>query len=206
MGHRALVAYERADGRYDLHYAHWGGTDLRLVRALTPRTPFGGPDADDEWVRWLRARLAGEDPDSPTGVPTEGDADATVVNPRPRARGLTLEEILAEHLDFLSHEAFYVVHPDFAVDAFLPLWFGMDVDDPTVGNGALVGVRPPGTDGDPDAEYVRAWFQGAKRVVETLVDEGERSRTAATDLLETVLRTWAGDDRPVEVVRQRGGA
>ncbi|WP_394338892.1 DUF6735 family protein [Halorubrum sp. Atlit-26R] len=23
MGHRALVAYERTDGQYTLHYSHW---------------------------------------------------------------------------------------------------------------------------------------------------------------------------------------
>lgn len=51
MAARALVAYERdsADGpRYDLHYAHWGGADLRLREALAPGTPFGGSEVDPD--------------------------------------------------------------------------------------------------------------------------------------------------------------
>lgn len=45
MGHRALVAYGREDGRYDLYYAHWGGADLSLARRLTaPETDSVAPD------------------------------------------------------------------------------------------------------------------------------------------------------------------
>ena len=43
MSDRALVAYERPDGRYVLHYAHWGASD-GLAERLTPATPFGGAD------------------------------------------------------------------------------------------------------------------------------------------------------------------
>ncbi|WP_458186132.1 DUF6735 family protein [Haladaptatus sp. NG-WS-4] len=39
MAHRALVAYERPDGRYDRHYAHWGATSLALRHRITPETP-----------------------------------------------------------------------------------------------------------------------------------------------------------------------
>lgn len=35
MGHRALVARERADGRYDVHRSQWAGADLSLARTLT---------------------------------------------------------------------------------------------------------------------------------------------------------------------------
>lgn len=34
MGHRALVARERDDGRYDCYYSHWGGTDVSLAGRL----------------------------------------------------------------------------------------------------------------------------------------------------------------------------
>jgi len=34
MGHRALVARERPDGRHDLHYSQWGGADCSLAGAL----------------------------------------------------------------------------------------------------------------------------------------------------------------------------
>lgn len=34
MGHRALIAQERADGRHAVHYSQWGGTDLSLAHEL----------------------------------------------------------------------------------------------------------------------------------------------------------------------------
>ncbi|AGB31293.1 hypothetical protein C488_00989 [Natrinema pellirubrum DSM 15624] len=40
MGHRALVAYRRPDRLYGLRYSHWGGEDLALAEAITPRTPL----------------------------------------------------------------------------------------------------------------------------------------------------------------------
>jgi len=42
MAHRALVAYERPDGRYNLHYSHEGAYELRLATDITAETPFGG--------------------------------------------------------------------------------------------------------------------------------------------------------------------
>ena len=35
MGHRALVAYSREDGSYDVYYSHWGGVDLGVTSRLT---------------------------------------------------------------------------------------------------------------------------------------------------------------------------
>ena len=40
MGHRALLAYERDDGRYDCHRSHWGGADFSLADAITAADPF----------------------------------------------------------------------------------------------------------------------------------------------------------------------
>lgn len=34
MGHRALVAFERPDGRYDLHHSQWGADELQLLATL----------------------------------------------------------------------------------------------------------------------------------------------------------------------------
>lgn len=34
MGHRALVARERPDGRHDVHYSQWAGADLSLAHEL----------------------------------------------------------------------------------------------------------------------------------------------------------------------------
>lgn len=46
MGHRALIAYERPDSTYNVHYSHWGAIHLRLKRAITEETPFGGDKPD----------------------------------------------------------------------------------------------------------------------------------------------------------------
>lgn len=46
-----------------------------------------------------------------------------VVKPTPGATGLTLDEIVADHLDCLHHEAFYVVSTVFEVSAYRTLWF-----------------------------------------------------------------------------------
>ena len=70
-----------------------------------------------------------------------------VVEPKPRATGLTLDEIVADHLDYLHHEAFFVVSTAFEVTAYRTLWFGLQDDSETVeqgetvGNGALATVR-----------------------------------------------------------------
>lgn len=45
MAHRALVAYGRADERYDVYYAHWGAADLSLATRLsTPDQDPVGPE------------------------------------------------------------------------------------------------------------------------------------------------------------------
>ncbi|MFB6184839.1 MAG: DUF6735 family protein [Haloarculaceae archaeon] len=46
MGHRARVAYERPDGRYDCHRSQWGADRLRLIEEVTPATPYGQPVDD----------------------------------------------------------------------------------------------------------------------------------------------------------------
>lgn len=45
MAHRALVAYERAPGEYDVHTARWGRLDGRLWRSITP---YGSGAVDPE--------------------------------------------------------------------------------------------------------------------------------------------------------------
>ncbi len=99
MGHRALVAYERTDGLYTLHYSHWGGADLKLKHRITAETPFGGENTDSKWAKQLLAELA----DGLEAVVVDGylvgeDRPSTVVEPKPRAIGLTLDEIVAGHL------------------------------------------------------------------------------------------------------------
>jgi hypothetical protein len=103
VGHRALVAYERPDGRYDRHYAHWGAADLALRHEITAETPFGGSQAERTPDRW-----------APPIDPTPGDT------------GLSFDDITT--FDYRAYEAFYVVSLAWVVTAFLPLWFGMTID------------------------------------------------------------------------------
>ncbi|WP_435152131.1 DUF6735 family protein [Haladaptatus sp. DFWS20] len=110
MRHRALVAYERPDGRYDRHYAHWGATSLSLRHKITPETPFAGGIEN----RWTPA-----------------------IEPLPQATALPFEDTAT--FDYQQIEAFYVVSLAWVVTVYLPLWFGTTVEaDPTVG--ALVAV------------------------------------------------------------------
>ncbi|WP_327051586.1 DUF6735 family protein [Halomicrococcus gelatinilyticus] len=114
MGHRALVAYERPDGRYDVHYAHWGAAGLALQREITPATPF----ADRQRNGWTPR-----------------------VDPTPRARAVAFDD-LPDHVDVREFEALYVVTLAWVVTAYLPLWFGPTLDS-DVDAGALVAVDSP---------------------------------------------------------------
>ncbi|MFC4550609.1 MULTISPECIES: DUF6735 family protein [Halorussus] len=171
MAHRALLAYERDDGTYDLHRSRWGGADFSLARRITAETPFAG------------------------------DA-AAAVDPEPVASGLSLDEIVAEHVDFLHHEAFFRVDREFAATPFHVLWFGFELDaetverSETVGHGALVAahVRNPGGVDD----YLRGWVRGTKAVVGDAVDRGWLSRADAVEYLAERVAAW-DDDR--EVIR-----
>jgi len=58
MGHRALVAYERTDGQYTLHYSQWGAANLKLKHRISAESPFGGDDTDSKWAKQLLAELA----------------------------------------------------------------------------------------------------------------------------------------------------
>nr|WP_255665765.1 DUF6735 family protein [Haladaptatus sp. DYF46] len=108
VGHRALVAYERPDGRYDRHYAHWGATDLALRHEIAAETPFADGNGKRNPNRWTPA-----------------------IDPTPRERALSFED--AATFDYRAYEAFYVVSLAWDVTAFLPLWFGTTDDEPHAG-------------------------------------------------------------------------
>ena len=175
MGHRALVAYERTDGQYTLHYSHWGAANLKLKHRITAETPFGSEDTDSKWAKQLLSELAdGLEADAVDGYLADEDRPSTVVEPKPRATGLTLDEIVADHLDYLHHEAFFVVSTTFEVTVYRTLWFGLQYDsetveqEETVGNGALATVR--WYDGEPEQvghtpSFVRRDDPGRDRLV-----------------------------------------
>lgn len=200
MGHRTLVAYDRS-GSFDLHYAHWRVPP----EALTAATPFGGP-ADEAWARDRAEDLLD---------PADGrlsDADRRpAVDPAPIATGLTFEGVV-DRIDFLEHEALYVVSPGFVVRTYriCRIDHRADADEEVTGRdtsgekanrdtsgeetgrdagGALVGY-----DGPVDEAYVEGWTDGARAAA--------HSADAGPDAVFRALR-WLGSDRGV-LVRRAG--
>lgn len=111
VGHRALVAAERADGRYDLYYSQWGAAGWQLAAILAT---------------------------SRSGDPTTGRG---AVGPAPLATGCTFEALLAEHLDFQAYEALFLVARSGTVRPHLVCWFGLPgVDRVRPGDGGLIAV------------------------------------------------------------------
>ena len=73
----------------------------------------------------MLAELAdGLEADDVDGYLVGEDRPSTVVEPKPRATGLTLVEIVAA-LDYLHHEAFLMVSTTFEVTAYWTMWFGL---------------------------------------------------------------------------------
>jgi len=205
MGHRALVAYERTDGQYTLHYSHWGAANLKLKHQISAESPFGGDDTDSKWAKQLLAELAdGLEADAVGGDLVDEDRPSTVVEPKPRATGLTLEEIIADHLDYLHHEAFYVVTPTFEVTAYRTLWFGLQYDSETVeqgetvGNGALATVR--WYDGEPVGDgHLQGQFQALKDVAGDMLDKGVFTQSTARQYLKQKLGEWVGERQELRI-------
>ena len=199
MGHRALVAYERTDGQYTLHYSHWGAANLKLKNRISAESPFSGKDTDSKWAKQLLAELAdGLEADAVDGYLADEGRPSTVVEPKPRATGLSLDEIVANYLDYLHHEAFYEVSTTFEVTAYRTLWFGLQYDsetieqDETVGNGALFTVR--WYDSEPVGDgHLQGQFQALKDIVGDMIDKGVFTPSTARQYLKRKLAEWVGD-------------
>ncbi|MBX0325836.1 hypothetical protein EGH21_22725 [Halomicroarcula sp. F13] len=197
MGHRALIAYERPDSLYNCHYSHWGACNLRLKRDITPERPFGG-DRDNEAARCLFDALAEATTDETVNrVLKETAAPQSQVDQHPLVIGTTIETIITEHLDYLHHEAFYVVDAEFEITAYRTHWFGLQYDSrtiehaPTVGNGALRTVR--WYDGEPVGDgFAQGEFRALKAVVGEMVDQGVFSPAEAVEYMCKKLDAWAG--------------
>jgi hypothetical protein len=192
MGHRALVAYERTDGNYNLHYTHWGALNLRLMHKITATTPFGG-DRRREWSTDVYTELtAGTSPATVQERFDLGAAAGTDVEPLPQVTDVTLTEAVSGHLDYLLHEAFYVVDRALEVTPYRTLWFGLKyeatciTESPTVGHGALQPVQ--WHDGTPVGDgFTRGQFTGMKQVVGEMVDRGMFDREGALEYLQGKL-------------------
>jgi len=162
MGHRALVAYERPDGTYNLHYTHWGGCNLRLKHQLSEGMPFG---EKYEGSREIYEEL---ETASSTYVPEKHRHKQTEVRLEPTAVGISIQDALANYLDFHMHEAFYIVTREFRVTAFRTFWLGFHTEaasveeSPSRGNGVICTIR--WYDGDPVGDgLLRAGLRAQRR-------------------------------------------
>ncbi|MFB6142253.1 MAG: DUF6735 family protein [Halorientalis sp.] len=97
---------------------------------------------------------------------------------RPAGTADSLEAVVAEHVDYLSHEAVFVARA--RVRPHLVCWFGLPGRGGDPRDGALVSVDPlaPTADG----EYLRGWFAGTKRLLLGLADAGT--------LVDRAARAW----------------
>jgi hypothetical protein len=189
MSDRALVAYERPDGRYNCHYAHWGDG---LADGLAPATPFGGADPRAEWAAaLLRDLLTATDPPESVRVP---DDAVTAVDPMPLAVAVPSER-LPDHVAFGVHEALYVVDRAFAVVAYLAVPFDLAPHADAIGRASVDpargGVLVP-VEGPLETFHERA--AGAREALGAAVDSGFDPATARRALQETAAR-WVGPDR-----------
>lgn len=195
MGHRALIAYERSNGKYNLHYSHRGALHLRLKSELTPETPFGGDTVSKDVCDHFEELIDRKQEDvSDIDLATDKRV-GTVVEIEPLACNLSFDGILTEHLDFLHYEALYIVTSDFDISAYRTLWLGLEYDcesiieSQTVSNGALRTVR--WHDGEPINDgYIQGEFQALKSVVGDLVDRDVFDSEEAIEYMKEKLAQW----------------
>jgi hypothetical protein len=202
VGHRALVAYERTDHDYNLHRSHWGAADLRLKHGITESTPYGG-ETPNAWARDVhRALVAGGDPERTIAEFGVERPYGTDVDPIPSEVGVSFETVVSDHVDYLHHEAVFIVDLDFGVTAYRTFWLGLAHDaetiaeSPTLGHGLLQAVRWRGRQ-PLDDEYAQGRFVGMRRIAARLVDLGLVERAEAVELL--VRETIAAADPGLEL-------
>lgn len=106
MGHRAYIAYEVSSGVYNLHYSHWGASELQLVNELSKDNPYGGDCSKPEFVDAIGkmiAEAAGEDEELQKNFQEETDIDK-----EPLLKSVSIHEIIKEIEDNNMIEALYM--------------------------------------------------------------------------------------------------
>lgn len=174
MGHRALVTY--LNGVPDDEH------EMAEMSGATYYTHWGAHDLK------LYHEIGPDDP-----MPEAVDEDSYVTE-------ATVEEIATEELDYLTHEAYYVVDANYEVTPYRTLWYeltGVGADDwRTTGFGALIEpniVEEYNEDGsDYICDYDNTRFAGAKTMLQEVVNKTEVTRRQAFEMLnEYVRERWA---------------
>jgi hypothetical protein len=174
VGQRALVAYERTDGRYDIHYAHWGAHRWRLAASLAAVRPGDRFDSGD------------------------GTGPRPGVDPEPLATDQRFSDLLTTHVDWQTYDACYVVATDGPVQPYLAAWFGLPGHD-TVRprDGALVGVHSDRV--EADGEFLRGRVAGLKAATLAMVRNDRLPLAAARSFLAGEVQSWHAEDRTVHL-------
>lgn len=163
MAHRALVAYERADGRYDVHASRSGGLHCRLSTAISPADPFASGEVE---------------------------ADPRVRD-RPFESVLTMVDV-ARHEALYLVGADWTVETYLVLWFGLAHYLGQSASIESDGDGAppglLVAVESPAAAAD-----LRQWLQAAKATVAEAVAGGYLDAEDAKAVLDRAARRRAGD-------------
>ncbi|WP_415380511.1 DUF6735 family protein [Halosimplex sp. TS25] len=204
MAHRALIAYERPDSTYNLHYSHMGGRNLRLKRAISEETPFGS-DNPSETLRTVHDQLLESNSHGEAGrILERHDCPSPQVDIEPRGLDWTLDEIVTDLLDYQHYDACYVVDSNYRVTAYRTHWFGLQhdcetIDDsPAVGHGALRTVR--WHDGEPVGDgFAQGEFHGLRATVGDMLDRGVFTHLEAVVYMARKLDEWTTETQALIV-------
>jgi hypothetical protein len=142
----------------------------------------------------------GLEADAVDGYLAETDRPSTLVEPKPRATGLTFDEIIADHPDYLHPEAFLVVSTTFEVTAYRTLWFGLPYglgDGRTGQDGRERRARDCTlVDGEPSGDgHLQGQFAALKDVVGDMLEKGGFTPSTARQYLKRKLAMESGTDR-----------
>lgn len=187
MSHRALIAYEQADGTFSLHHSENGGRG-HLRTAISKESPFGD-GSNAEWAHEAVEQIRQGNTD------VEGLSDHlhdSEISPVSSVTADSFSSLATDHLHFLDYETLHLVKSDWTIETWVPLWFGLKfesdtvVDAPIVGNGALVEI-PDWTDVESEHQSLRTRWKTLKDVVGDGVDTSWLTVDEAEDYLREKL-------------------
>lgn len=111
------------NGRFTVHYSHWGATNLELADKITADTPLGGEDMAPGFLDAFTEMLEDATDGEVEGRAVEDDQE-TAVEPEPLVANVTMHDI-CNALNYTMIEALYVVEgvatDEFDVHGFVPV-------------------------------------------------------------------------------------